>query len=215
MRLSGALVAHDHRVNSILQQILDGARAASWPEQFATVLGVLFVWLVMRESLWNFPVGLLQAALFGWVCFTGKLYSDAVLQVIYFVAMIYGWWHWTRGGPDKTVLPVQRLSAPAAVRWVGVTLALWAIWGACMARFTDAALAYWDGFILAGSVASQWLQARKALESWIGWLLVNSIAIGIYWVKGFYWFAVLYFIFWLLSWAGLRAWLQSWRKSHA
>lgn len=201
-------------MNSILQQIIEGARSATWPEQCATVLGVLFVWLVMRESLWNFPVGLVQAALFGWVCFEGRLYSDVVLQVIYCAAMIYGWWHWTRGGPAKTVLPVQRLSRLAAARWIGVTLALWAIWGTCMARFTDASLPYWDGFILAGSVASQWLQARKALENWIGWLLVNSIAIGVYWVKGYYWFAVLYFIFWLLSWAGLRAWVQSWRKSH-
>ena len=61
-------------MSEIFQNILAGATGASWPEQIATVLGVLFVWLAMRESLWNFPVGLVQAAIFGWVCFEGKLY---------------------------------------------------------------------------------------------------------------------------------------------
>jgi nicotinamide mononucleotide transporter len=202
-------------MHSILRQILDGALAATWPEQVATVLGLLFVWLAIRESLWNFPVGLVQAAIFGWVCFQGKLYSDAVLQVVYLAAMIYGWWHWTHGGRDAGPLRVQRLTATGAAGWTAVTLALWAIWGTCMHRFTDAALPYWDGFVFAGSVAAQWLQARKALENWIGWIIVNTVAVGVFWVKEYYWFSVLYFLFWLMAWGGLRVWWRSWKADHA
>ena len=201
-------------MHSILRQILDGALSASWPEQIATVLGLLFVWLAIRESLWNFPVGLVQAAIFGWVCFQGKLYSDALLQAVYIAAMIYGWWHWTRGGRNSEPLRVQRLTAAGVAGWTAGTLALWAIWGTCMHRFTDAALPYWDGFVFAGSVAAQWLQARKALENWLGWIVVNTVATGVFWVKEYYWFSVLYFLFWLMAWGGLRAWRRSWKAAH-
>ena len=202
---------------SLLRQILDGALAASWPEQIATVLGIVFVWLAIRESLWNFPVGLVQAAIFGWVCFEGRLYSDAILQVIFCAAMIYGWWHWTHGGRDAAPAPlrVQRLGPGEAAAWVSGTIALWLIWGTGMKRVTDAALPYGDGFVFAGSVVSQWLQARKALENWVGWIITNSVAIGVFWVKGYYWFSVLYLLFWLMAWGGWRAWRRSWRNQHA
>ena len=118
--------------------MVEGALSATWPEQLATVLGVLFVWLAMRESLWNFPVGLVQAAIFGWVCFTGRLYSETVLNAVYFVAMIYGWWHWSRGGKSHQPLAVQRLTAKESAAWVAATLLLWGIWGWGMANFTPA-----------------------------------------------------------------------------
>lgn len=200
-------------VGGILREVVDGALAASWLEQLATVLGVLFVWLAMRESLWNFPVGLAQAAIFGWVCFTGRLYSETVLNAFYCVAMIYGWWHWARGGRNAEPLRVQRLSGAALAAWGAGTLALWGAWGWGMARFTPAALPWWDGFVFAASVASQWLQSRKMLENWVGWVITNTVAIGVFWAKGYYWFAVLYFLFWLMSWAGWRAWLVSWRTA--
>jgi nicotinamide mononucleotide transporter len=149
------------------------------------------------------------------VCFTGKLYSETTLQVFFFVALVYGWWHWTHSGGDRREpLRVQRLSRAATIGWTAGTLAIWAIWGTLMHRFTDAALPYWDGFVFATSVASQWLQSRKALENWIGWLVANTVAIGVFWVKGYYWFAVLYFIFWLMALAGWRAWKRSWRTAH-
>ena len=200
-------------MSDIVRQIIAGATDASLLEQVATVLGVVFVWLAMRESLWNFPVGLVQAAIFGWVCFEGKLYSETVLQVLFCAAMVYGWWHWSRGGKDTGPLQVQRLSAAGAAGWSAATLALWVVWGGAMARFTAAALPWWDGFVFAASVVAQWLQARKLLENWIGWIIANTVAVGVFWAKGFYWFAVLYFLFWLLAWGGWRAWRHSGRTA--
>ncbi len=201
-------------MSAIWQAIVDGALGAGWLEQLATVLGVIFVWLAMRESLWNFPVGLVQAAIFGWVCFDGRLYSETVLQGFFFAAMIYGWWHWKRGGRGEQPLAVQRLTAGETAGWIAATLIVWGIWGWCMSRFTNAALPWWDGFVFASSVVSQWLQSRKALENWAGWIVANTVAIGVFWVKEYYWFSVLYFLFWLMAWGGWRAWLRSWKLRH-
>jgi nicotinamide mononucleotide transporter len=200
-------------MSEVGQQILTGATGASVAEQVATLLGVIFVWLAMRESLWNFPVGLVQAAIFGWVCFDGKLYSETVLQGVFMAAMIYGWWHWTRGGAEVP-LAVQRLSRREGFGWVAGTIGLWVVWGGGMAGLTDAALPWGDGFVFAASVASQWLQARKLLENWIGWIIANTAGIGVFWAKGLYWFAALYLLFWLMAWGGLRAWRRSWRAAH-
>lgn len=202
-------------MHDILRQIYEGAIGASPLEQAATILGIVGVWLAMREKVLNFPVGLVQVAIFGWVCFEGKLYSETVLQVLFFVALCYGWWHWTRGSRDTGPLLVQRLSRGTAIAWSLATLVLWSVWGTLMHRFTDAALPYWDGFVFASSVISQWLQARKALENWIGWIVANTVAVGVFWAKEYYWFSVLYLIFWFMAWGGLRTWLQSWRRSHA
>ena len=83
-----------------------------------------------------------------------------------------------------------------------------------MARLTDAALPWWDAFVFAASVASQWLQARKLIENWIGWIIANTVGIGVFWAKDLYWFAALYGLFWLMAWGGLRAWTRSGRAAH-
>lgn len=181
---------------------------ASWLEQIATVLGILGVWLMMRQNVWTFPVSLVQVAIFGYVCFTARLYSETVLQGLFFAALVYGWIHWTRGHSEANPLPVQWLSRRARMYWMAGVVALWAVWGAIMFRL-GAALAYADAFVFAVSVASQWLQARKALDNWLGWVVANTVAIAVFWRKEFYWFAALYFVFWLMAWGGFLAWRRS------
>lgn len=196
-------------MNEILRQIWSGLAAASALEQVATVLGFAGVWLMIRQHVWAFPVGLVQVAIFGWVCFGGRLYSETALQVMFFAALAYGWVHWTRGHDRAHPLPVTWLSAAARGWWTAGTLVLWLGWGTVMHRGTDAALPYADGFVFAVSVASQWLQARKTMENWIGWMIANAVAVGVFWVKEYYWFAVLYAVFGLMAVAGFRAWRRS------
>ena len=203
------------RVNEFLQNILAGITGATPAEQVATVLGLAGVWLMIRQNVWTFPVGLVQVSIFGWVCFGGRLYSETALQVLFFAALSYGWVHWTRGHNRENPLPVSWLTLRTRTWWIAGTLLLWLGWGTLMDRYAHAALAYADGFVFAVSVASQWLQARKALDNWIGWMIANAAGIGVFWVKGYYWFAVLYAVFGLMAVAGFRTWRQSLRGGHA
>jgi nicotinamide mononucleotide transporter len=201
---------------SILESIWQGMIGASVLEQVGTVLGIIGVALMIRRKIWAFPVGLIQVSIFGWVCFHGKLYSETVLQGLFFAALAYGWWHWTHAdGVARKELPIQNLSVRATMAWTAATLVLWLAWGTAMHRLTDAALPYWDAFVFAFSVVSQWLQARKALANWVGWLIANTVAIGVFWTKEYYWFAVLYAIFWFMALEGLMAWLKAWREQEA
>jgi len=186
---------------------------SAW-EIIGTVLGVIGVWLMIRQNIWGWPVGLVQVAVYAWVFFLAKLYSDTILQVAFFLIQAYGWWHWSRGrqaygGQGRPSLPVTRLSGAAIVGWVAVGAVLTAGWGWFMHRNTDAALPWWDAFILVFSLIAQWLQARKNLENWPAWLVVNTVAMGVYWAKDLRLTSGLYLIFWGMALWGWRAWWRT------
>lgn len=178
-------------------------------EIVGTVLGVIGVWLMIRQNIWGWPVGLVQVAAYAWVFFGAKLYSDVILQVCFFVIQAYGWWHWLRGGENHRTLPVTRLSRAALAGWIATGALLTAGWGLLMHRTTDAALPFWDAGILVFSLIAQWLQARKVLENWLGWIGVNSVAIGVYWAKDLRLTSGLYVIFWVMAVLGWRQWRGS------
>ena len=201
-----------------MQEILTKAWAelsrSSPLEQFATVLGVIGVWLMMRQNLWTFPISLVQVAIFGWVCFTGRLYSETALQVIFFFALIYGWILWTRRdgeGGKKDELPVHWLDWPTRCGWLIATLALWGVWGYIMVQM-KAALPWPDAFVFSTSVAAQVLQSRKAMENWLGWVISNTASVWVFWRKEYYWFMVFTVILWFMSWGGWREWSRAMKK---
>lgn len=182
----------------------------SVPEVIATVLGVIGVVLMIRENVWGWPVGMVQVAISAWVFFAAKLYSDVILQGFFLVIQAYGWWHWRHGEDRRRIdLPVTRLGGRAVASWLVAGAALTAGWGELMRRTTEAALPHWDAFILVFSVIAQWLQARKRLENWAGWMAVNVVAVGVYWAKDLRLFAGLYAGFFVLAVAGHVAWRRS------
>jgi len=185
-------------------------------EIIGTVLGVIGVGLMIRQNVWGWPVGLVQVSVYAWVFFEAKLYSDALLQVFFFGIQAYGWWHWLTGGradggDGGRSLPVTRLRPRAVAGWSAAGAVATVVWGEVMRRNTDAALPHWDAFILVFSLIAQWLQARKRLECWAGWMIVNVVAVGVYWAKDLRLTAGLYVIFFAMAVAGDRAWRRSWR----
>jgi nicotinamide mononucleotide transporter len=185
-------------------------------EIIGTVLGIVGVWLMIRQSIWGWPVGLVQVSVYAWVFFDVRLYSDAILQGFFFVIQVYGWWHWLRGGETVTRhLPVTTLSSGARLGWLASGAAVTAGWGELMRRTTDAALPHWDAFILMFSLISQWLQARKHLDCWAGWMIVNVVAIGVYWAKDLRLTSGLYLMFLVMAALGWREWRRSMNSNAA
>ena len=179
-------------------------------EIIGTILGVIGVGLMIRQNVWGWPVGLVQVTVSAWVFYDTKLYSDALLQAFFFAIQAYGWWHWLHGSTAaRSELPVTRLRTRAVVGWCAAGVVATAGWGEFMRRTTDAALPHWDAFILVFSVIAQWLQARKRLENWAGWMIVNVVAVGVYWAKDLRLFAGLYLIFFGMAVAGHVAWVRT------
>ncbi|MCA9276417.1 MAG: nicotinamide mononucleotide transporter [Phycisphaerales bacterium] len=176
-------------------------------EIFAALMGVLSVWLTIRQHILCWPTGLVMVALYIWIFFDAKLYSDAALQVVYVVLCSYGWYHWARGGPRESGLLVTGLAKIRFVGWIiGGLLASLAL-GYVMSTRTDASFPYLDAITTVLSLIAQFLMTRKKLESWIFWISVDVLAIGIYAAKGLHVTALLYGLFLVLAVLGLRAWM--------
>jgi nicotinamide mononucleotide transporter len=178
-------------------------------EVVGVVLGVLMVWLFVRENIWAWPVGLLDSGIYAWIYFSTKLYSDSILQVVYCVIFTYGWWHWGLGRGGKAELPVTRLRHRTLLGWVVLGAVATAGWGELMHRKTDAAFPHWDAFILVFGLIAQGWQARKRLENWTAWIIIDGVAIGVYWAKDLKATAALYALYMAMAVAGHLAWRKS------
>ncbi len=175
-------------------------------ELAAAALGLVNVALVARRSLWNYPFGIAMVALYFFVFADAKLYSDALLQIFFLVIQLYGWWNWSRSDRVDHGVAVGRLSTSARVGWIVGTALASIVWGAMMARFTDAAAPYADAAVAGMSVAAQILQSQRRVESWLLWIAVDILAVGLFWSRGLVPTAILYAIFLGMAVWGLLAW---------
>lgn len=193
-------------MGDILQNIWTGLTTAAPLDQINLVLGIAGVWLMIRRSLWAFPVGLVAVAVQGVLFFQAKFYADATQQVFFFAALAWGWWHWVRDRGAAPELPVTAL--PWRAR--GLTLVLGAVavaaWALALRRWTDAVMPWRDAFIAVFGIAAQVLQSRKVIENWPLWIVVNVVAIASYWKADLAYTAFLYAIYLGLAVVGWREW---------
>ncbi|MGE3239426.1 MAG: nicotinamide riboside transporter PnuC [Pirellulales bacterium] len=196
--------------------LLAGAAAwfglASWLEAVSFVTGAICVWLTVKESIWNFPVGLANVATFGVVFFRSRLLADAALQAVYFVLGAIGWWTWVYGGENRTALRITRASrielGAVGLSAAAATLGIWQL-----LQLLGGSASFWDALTTSLSLASQWLLNRKKLESWVGWIAVDVIYVPLYLWKELYLTSVLYALFLALAVMGYRAWRATWHSS--
>lgn len=176
-------------------------------EIYAVILGIIAVGLVVVRNVWNFPFGIVMVILYGWIFFEAKLYSDMLLQGIFLVMQVQGWWSWMGGEKAEDDLIKVRTLTRGQWLWsagaqVGGTLLL----GGLMQRFTDAALPFLDAFTAVMSVIGQWWLNKRYLENWIFWIIVDVLYLYIYPSRGLYATAFLYLIFLGMAISGYWAW---------
>lgn len=175
-------------------------------EAVAALLGLVTVWLVVRRSIWNYPFGLAMVALYFFVFWDAKLYSDALLQIFFFAIQLYGWFNWVRAPQVDDGIAVERMGSSARAQWLAATLAASLVWGLGMYRLTDAAAPFVDAIVAGLSVAAQLLQSLRRYENWMLWIAVDVLAVGLYAWRGLYLTSALYFIFLMMAVAGLVEW---------
>ena len=183
-----------------------------WIELAGFVTGGLCVWLVVREHILNWPIGLANYIFFFLLFWRGRLFADAGLQVIYFALGVYGWWNWLHGGARGGVLTIARTTR---TEWVvlaaAVPLATWALREILVVA--QGAAPFWDALTTVLSLAAQTLQTRKRLEHWIIWIVADIIYVPLYISRQLPLTAILYFVFLLMCVAGWREWLRRSRGS--
>lgn len=177
-------------------------------EMVAVGAGLLYVILAAQENRWCWWWGCLNALLSMYLFYVGKLYAETGLFVYYLAAGVYGWWAWQPGGA-RVGLSVVRWPWPwhglGIVGSAGLALAL----GYALERFTLAQNPYLDAQITLFSFWATFLTTRKVLENWWYWMVIDAVSSGLYWSRGFYWYAGLMAIYVVLAYWGWRTWCRA------
>jgi nicotinamide mononucleotide transporter len=181
-------------------------------EAAANLFNAAAIVLAARNSVHTWWTSIVGCALFAFVFFVAKLYADVTLQLFFIGASIAGWWRWT-GGDHGAPLPVRRTPAAhmGAMAAAAVLVALG--YGLLLQRFTDAYAPFLDSVILTFSVLGQLLLVGRRIENWWCWLIVNSVAVPVYFSRGLYITAALYVGFWVNAVVALVHWRRLLRRA--
>ena len=161
--------------------------------------------LAGRNNAHTWWTGIVGCLLFAWVFFLARLYADLTLQLFFVCTSILGWWNWARGA-SGVELPVNRTKLSWLLLMGAMGIAVAVGYGWLLHRFTNAYAPFLDSFILAFSVLGQLLLMGRRLENWWCWLIVNTVAVPLYAVRGLHLTAVLYALFWVNAVVSLRRW---------
>lgn len=195
--------------------ILQALQAMSLWEAAAVLLGIAYLLLAMRESLWCWHAAFVSTAIFLVLFWDVGLLMESALQVYYLVMAVYGWWHWQQGSGEQQELAISRWSARQHLLAAGAVLAISAASGALLHQHTDAALPYLDSFTTWGSVLTTWMVARKILENWLYWLLIDGVSIYLYIDRELYLTAGLFVAYVVIVIFGYRKWLLHYHATSA
>jgi len=178
----------------------------NWFELTAAIITVVSIWLATRQNIWYYPSGVVALVMYTWLFFEARLYAESFLQIVCLGLMLYGWYEWLHGGAHREELPVTKTP-----RWAYRSGLLWGVIGSALViavqlRFTDNPSPYVDSSLLVWSLVAQWMTARKWIENWILWLVVNTFSIPLYVSRELWITAVLYVLLWILAVLGYRQW---------
>ena len=182
---------------------------------FTTVLGLVYILLEYRASIWLWVVGIIMPALDVWLYWSHGLYGDAGMAVYYTLAAIYGYAVWKWGKKHKSAkaadseakeLPITYMKKSLYLPTLVCFLLAWAATYYILVTFTNSTVPLQDSFTNALSFVGLWALARKYIEQWFFWIIVDAVCCYLYVVKGIPFKALLYGLYVVIAIAGYRKW---------
>jgi nicotinamide mononucleotide transporter len=189
------------------------AHGTSCAEVAGFVFGVINVYLTVREKIWSWPVGILNAALSAVVFREAGFYSDFGLQFVYIAMSIYGWYHWLYGGERKTELHVTITPLRVALALLALGVAGWFVLFTITSRIPGTKLPMVDAALVASSLVAQYMMTRKFREAWLLWIVINIAYVATFIYRGLNLYAVLNTIFGILAVLGHFEWTRSFART--
>jgi len=179
------------------------------------IISLIYLYFSVKQIIWLWPFGLLSALFYIWIYFSSGLYADMGLQVYYVGISIYGWYQWTRKetrNSEKPELIVSHIKLNTGIILLLVFLVLWLIISQLLIRFTNSEVPVMDALTTAGGIVATWMLARKILEHWILWIILDAISIGLYIYKGLFATVVLFTVYTLMAIVGYISWRKELHK---
>lgn len=178
-------------------------------ELAAVLLLIAYLVLAIRQNALCWPAAIAGSAIYVFLMYGAGLYMESVLQIFYIAMAVYGWWSWRHGWADNKTLPVSSWPLAFHVPPVLLIAALAYASGALLERYSEAAFPYLDSFTTWAAIITTWMVARKILQNWHYWFVIDSLSVYLYMSRGLYLTALLFCGYLVLIIVGYRAWRKS------
>ena len=194
--------------------LLAAWQASSVWEALAVVLAIAYLLLAIRQNIWCWAAALLSTCIYLVLFFGARLYMESALQIFYAVMAVYGWSQWRGGDPKGNKLRVSRWPWTRHALAIGAILVLSTGSGRLLMQYSNAAIPYLDSFTTWASIVTTYMVARKILENWFYWFVIDSASIYLYLDRELYLTALLFCIYLVLIVVGFVEWQKSHRRDH-
>ncbi len=183
-------------------------------EILGAISGLLYLYFAIRQKIWLWPLGLITSALYVYVFYGERLYADMGMNIYYVVISIYGWYYWLhgRGSQETNTLRISTLTQKLVVILLIITACIYVVLVYMLKKLPEllnvevSELLYWDAFTTAASIVATWMLARKIIQHWLIWIVVDAVSLGLYVYKGMYPTVVLFLVYTLMAFKGYIEW---------
>jgi nicotinamide mononucleotide transporter len=196
-------------MTELAKLLADALKLITAWEVIAVVLALAYLVLAIRENIACWLAAIFSTAIYTVLMYQAGLYMESALQLFYIAMAVYGWYSWCQGeGPDHKLAvsswPLKRHLVPLILILL-FTLAS----GFVLSRYSDAAMPYIDSFTTWGAIVTTWMVAKKIIQNWHYWFIIDSVSVYLYVSRGLWLTALLFVLYLVLIVVGYRQWRKS------
>lgn len=195
-----------------MNQFLQGLLQTTWLEFVAVFAGISSVWYSKKENVLVYPVGLINTIIYIYLSFSAKLFGEATVNLYYTIMSLYGWWIWVKKDNQEQNLQISYSTWKEWLVQIGFFvvcyITIYFSLEYLKKAFAPGAIPWGDAFASAAAFTGMWLMTRKKIENWFWWILTNIACIPLYYVKGYVFTSVYYFVLLILAIWGWIEWKQ-------
>ena len=178
----------------------------NWLEITAVIFAILYLILAVKQNILCWIAGIISSVLYFFIMQKAGLYMEAYLQVFYVVMGIYGWSQWSASNASNPSFIVNTWSKYQHMIAISIILALSLLSGFLLERYTDAALPFLDALVSWGAVVATYMVAKKLLENWIYWFVIDATSIFLFIERGLWLSAILFATYLVIIFLGYQSW---------
>ena len=178
----------------------------NWLESTAVIFAILYLILAVKQNILCWIAGIISSVLYFFIMQKAGLYMEAYLQVFYVVMGIYGWSQWSASNASNPSFIVNTWSKYQHMITISIILVLSLLSGFLLERYTDAALPFLDALVSWGAVVATYMVAKKLLENWIYWFVIDATSIFLFIERDLWLSAVLFATYLVIIFFGYQSW---------
>ncbi len=197
----------------LLDTLLNWFSMVSPWELVAVVLAVAYVILAMKKRLACWPVALASSCIYVALMIESRLYMEAALNVFYAAMAVYGYFSWRHRRDTAGAVTVEHWSIKAHLMTLAIIAVLTGINGVLLSSHTDAARPYLDSLITWSSVVTTWMVARRVVENWLYWVVIDAVAALLYFQQSRSPTGILFLFYVAISLRGYQVWMRESARS--